>query len=130
MVDDLQLKEIHLNGRAFTWTNARERSTLERINRVFVSTDWEALFLECFLRALLSSASDHCSMLLYTTLHFVNKKLFCFESFWTKLVDFQEVAKAVWCYEYVIMDQIRRLDALFEGTIRALQSWSQLSVVT
>lgn len=32
LVDDLELKEVHL-GRAFTWSSARDRPTLERINR-------------------------------------------------------------------------------------------------
>lgn len=48
VVDDLDLKEVHLNGRAFTWTSAKERPTLGRIDRVFVSIDWEHLFPDCF----------------------------------------------------------------------------------
>lgn len=31
-VDDLELKEVHLNGRAFTWTSTRESPTLARID--------------------------------------------------------------------------------------------------
>lgn len=41
LMDDLELREVHLNGRAFTWSNATERLTLERIDRVFVTADWE-----------------------------------------------------------------------------------------
>lgn len=29
LVDDLELKEVHLNGRQFTWSSARDRPTLE-----------------------------------------------------------------------------------------------------
>lgn len=39
VLDDLELKEIHLNDQAFTWSSAREIPTLEHIDRVFVSTD-------------------------------------------------------------------------------------------
>lgn len=94
LINDLELKEIHLNGRAFTWTNARERPTLERIDRVFVSPNWEALLPDCFLQALPSTASDHCPMLLSIAFQFAGKKRFRFESFWTKLVGFQVAAKA------------------------------------
>lgn len=38
LVDNLELNEVHLNGRAFTWLNARERPTLERIDKALVST--------------------------------------------------------------------------------------------
>jgi hypothetical protein len=31
------LKEIHLNGRLFTWSNERSHPTLERIDRAFIS---------------------------------------------------------------------------------------------
>lgn len=36
-IDDLQLAELHLHGRLFTWSNERERPTLERLDRVFAS---------------------------------------------------------------------------------------------
>lgn len=52
VIDDLKLKEVHLNGRSFTWTNTRERPTLERIDWVFVMTDCELLFPNCLLHAL------------------------------------------------------------------------------
>lgn len=76
LVDDLELHEVHLNGKAFTWSNARERPTLERIDRVLVSTDWELLFPSCFLRVLPSTASDHCPLLLSTVFLFDAKKMF------------------------------------------------------
>lgn len=81
LVDDLELVEVHLNVRAFTWTSVRECLTLEMIDRVFISTYWEILFLAYFLRALLSTTYDHCPLLLSTTVHFGAKKSFKFESF-------------------------------------------------
>ena len=114
-----------MNGRAFTWSNARERPTLERIDRVFVSTAWEDMFPDSFLRALPSTASDHCPLLLSTSFTFVTFKRFRFETFWFKLAGFQEAAKAAWRCDATIRDPIRRLDALFKATSKALQSWSQ-----
>jgi exonuclease III len=38
------LKEIHLGGRLFTWSNERTHPTLERIDRAFISRKWDELY--------------------------------------------------------------------------------------
>jgi hypothetical protein len=53
-LNDLELLEIHLRGRLFTWSNKHTHPTLERINRVFVSPDWELLFPSSSLQAISS----------------------------------------------------------------------------
>jgi hypothetical protein len=35
----LELKELYLNGRRFTWSNEREHPTLEKLDRVFSTVD-------------------------------------------------------------------------------------------
>lgn len=125
LVDDLELSEVHLYGQAFKWSSVRERPTLERIDRVFVSTDWEILFPACFPRALLSTVSDHCPLLLSTTFRFGAKKSFRFKSFWVKIEGFSEVVQTTWQCPHNIQDQLRRIDFLLKTTAHALQSWSQ-----
>lgn len=39
-LDDLELDEIHLSGRMFTWSNGCDQPMLERLDRVFISLDW------------------------------------------------------------------------------------------
>lgn len=38
-INMLELKELYLLGRKFTWSNERQRPTLEKIDHVFVSND-------------------------------------------------------------------------------------------
>lgn len=109
LVDDLELKEVHLNGRAFTWLNARERPTLERIDKVLVSSEWEILFPASFLRALPSTASDHCPLLLSTAFIFGTHKNFHFESFWPKLEGFQDTVSKAWRGRARLSDPLRNL---------------------
>ena len=40
VLDDLELDEVHLSGRPFTWMNGRDRPTLERLDRAFASVEW------------------------------------------------------------------------------------------
>ncbi|XP_073358087.1 uncharacterized protein [Aegilops tauschii subsp. strangulata] len=58
-VDSNGLKELFLHGRAFTWSNERENPTLTKIDRVFVSVDWELDHPDGLLQALSTAISDH-----------------------------------------------------------------------
>lgn len=49
VINDLALHELHLNGRSFTWSNGWDNPTLERLDRVLISSDWEDLFPQSFL---------------------------------------------------------------------------------
>ena len=80
----LELQDLHLHGRAFTWSNERENPTLVRLDRVLVSMDWEELFPNAHLQGLGSDASDHCPLLLQTNLGRMHKARFHFEVFWPK----------------------------------------------
>jgi exonuclease III len=84
-LDELDLKEVALHGRKFTWSNERDAPILVRLDRVFVTLDWEQLFPEYLLQSSASEISYHCLLLL--SLHDFNcgKRCFHFESFWPRL---------------------------------------------
>lgn len=60
----LELKEIYLSGRRYTWSNERAEATLEKIDHTFSTSCWEEAYPSCQLTALGSSVSDHCPLLL------------------------------------------------------------------
>jgi hypothetical protein len=51
MVNDLDLKEIPLLGRRYTWSNEREAPTLIKLDRVLCTIEWEALYPEVILHS-------------------------------------------------------------------------------
>jgi hypothetical protein len=51
-LNDASLKELHLEGRLFMWSNEILHLTLERIDRAFVSRDWDELYPNCDLCSL------------------------------------------------------------------------------
>jgi endonuclease/exonuclease/phosphatase family metal-dependent hydrolase len=63
-IDHLQLREINLIRKKFTWTNNQASPTMSKIDRVFCTTPWENLYDKPALQALSSSTSDHCPLLL------------------------------------------------------------------
>jgi hypothetical protein len=58
-LSDAVLQEVHLNGHLYMWSNERAHPTLEQIDRVFISNQWDAIFMDCELHALSSLCSDH-----------------------------------------------------------------------
>ena len=47
----LNLGELLLHGRMFTWSDKRQHPILQHIHRVCMSVDWENLFPNCFLHS-------------------------------------------------------------------------------
>ncbi|KAF8731380.1 hypothetical protein HU200_016438 [Digitaria exilis] len=119
-VDDMEL--------SYTWSNERLNPTLEKLDRILVSTDWDALFPYSFLQALSSGMSDHAPLHLATNSLPQPKRRFHFESWWIKIPDLTEAISQAWHCPDTITNPYSRLDHLFRKTSRELQSWSQRQV--
>jgi hypothetical protein len=83
-VNDLELKESALIGRRFTWSNERETPTLVKLDRWFGSVEWDDLHPDASLAARSSSLSDHCPILMSTSVQFFSKRRFHFERVWLR----------------------------------------------
>jgi endonuclease/exonuclease/phosphatase family metal-dependent hydrolase len=62
----LNLRELALFGRRFTWESSAKIPTFEKLDRILVSTDWEKKFLVTIVEALTRELSDHTPLLLNT----------------------------------------------------------------
>lgn len=120
----LQLLDLHLHGRRYTWSNERAAPTLVRLDRVLVSLDWEVQFPYCHLQALSSDVSDHCPMLLQTNFTCTTKPRFHFQSYWTRLPGYQETLLRGWAWPDSFSDPILRLSAKFKSLASELKSWA------
>jgi hypothetical protein len=131
-VNDLELKEVPLLGRRYTWSNARATPTLVRFDRWFASLEWEELFPDASLTAQSSSVSDHCPVLLSMVSDTHLGRRFRFERFWLRLDGFAEVVQSLWDDgldgEEPPTEPIARLAFKLKQTSRGLQRWSQRKV--
>lgn len=118
------LKELHLTSGLYTWSNERVHLTLERIDRVFISTEWHLQFPDNDLHPVSSINSDHAPLLLRTDNSFYYKKRFHFRSIRTKFPGFLQVVRRAWHCPLHNADPFRRLDWLLRNTARVLRSWS------
>ena len=127
-LDDLELQEIHLKGRLYTWSNERDSPTLERLDRAFVTEDWVTAFPDHDLTALATECSDHAPLLLKIDCTLPHCKRFCFENFWTKCDGYLQVVEEAWNtsppWSQDDIDAFRCLDFKLRNTAKALKSWS------
>jgi len=63
-VNELELKEIPLLGRRYTWSNERVSPTLVKLDRVLCTNDWEDIYTESMLQTHATEMSDHCPLVL------------------------------------------------------------------
>jgi hypothetical protein len=94
--NDAALKEVHLQGMLFTWSNERVHPTLERLDRVFISAEWDCLFPHYDERCLPTLCSDHAPLLLRTEANIRQKRQFLFCAFWPKVLGFCEMTVHTW----------------------------------
>ena len=121
-VSALELQDLHLHGRRFTWSHERENPTLVRLDRVLVSIEWETMFPNAHLRGLGSEASDHSALLLQTNLGSWCKARFHFEAFWPSFDDYCEVVAGAWQCPLNVHNPFKRLDYMLRALVRRLQS--------
>ncbi|KAG2632796.1 hypothetical protein PVAP13_2NG128603, partial [Panicum virgatum] len=92
-IETLNLRELALSGRRFTWASSAEVPTYEKLDRILVSTDWEQKFSISTVEALTRELSDHTPLLLDTgnAAHRGNNHLFKFELGWLTRDGFHEM---------------------------------------
>jgi exonuclease III len=81
----LELRDLYMHGRKFTWSNERASPTMTRIDRAMVSIDWDLQYPDVVMQALSSSLSDHAPLHISLSAALRPKRRFRFELFLAKV---------------------------------------------
>lgn len=65
-LQDMEMEELHLHGRLYTWSNEREHPTLEPIDRAFATSDWLLHFSSHRFHCLSINCSNHAPLIIQT----------------------------------------------------------------
>ena len=98
IIETLNLRELELIGRKYTWANYAEVSAYEKLDGILVTTDWEQKFPLASVQALTREISDHTPLLLDSgePSHRGNVLNFKFELGWLTRDGFFGLVKNVW----------------------------------
>jgi exonuclease III len=98
VIDGLNLRELEMIGRKFTWANNLASQTFEKLDRILVTTEWEEKFPLSTVRALTREVSDHTPLLLNTgePTNAHTQHMFKFELGWLLRDGFIDMIKGLW----------------------------------
>jgi hypothetical protein len=98
IIESLDLRELALSSRQFTWANCRDTPTYEKLDRILTNVDWEQKLTLVSVRALTRSGSDHTPLLIDSgdQAFLGNKKKLSFELSWFKIDGFMEMIAQEW----------------------------------
>jgi hypothetical protein len=97
IIKTLNLRELEMIGRKYTWANYAEVPTYEKLDRILVAIDWEQKFSLASVQALTREILDHTPLLLDRgePSHRGHIRNFKFELGWLARDDFFEPVKEV-----------------------------------
>ena len=125
VLDELEMREISLQGRRFTWSND---TTQTRIDRTFCTTEWDLMIQSCSLQALSSLVSDHCPLLLVGNTDAKKYSGFRFQVFWPNVQGYQEVVQQAWERGVTTVNPFLRLHIKLQRTGAKLRQWSKSKI--
>ena len=93
IIESLNLREIDLTGRQFTWANSLPNPTYDKLDTVLTSVEWEQRYPLVSVHAMQRAISDHTPLLLDSSeaTHIGNKNLFSFELSWFEKKNFLDI---------------------------------------
>jgi hypothetical protein len=128
--DFLALKDIRMDGRRFTWSNAQADPVLTKIDHVFCTADWDALFPDAHLQAITSACSDHAPLFLQGAVSTNRKPSFKFEEFWLRMQGFKDTVSEAWNKTLLANDPIRRIHIKLARTPKPLNAGRERASAT
>ena len=98
IIESLDLREIALSARQYSWASRRDMPTFEKLDRILASVEWEQKFPSVTVCAMTHTGSDHTPLLIDSgnRAHLGNKPYFSFELSWLNHDGFYEIVAAEW----------------------------------
>lgn len=118
----IEVIEIKLNGRRYTWFSETDSPTLSKIDRVFCTQNWEERFPNCLLAAVSTLVSNHRPQLFTTNPERPKSNFFTFEQYQTRLVGFIETVQQATVFS---IDAIKCLHTKLTRNANVLKGWNR-----
>jgi hypothetical protein len=127
IIESLDLRELALSGRQFTWASRRTTPTFEKLDRVLVSMEWEEKYPLVSVRALTRTGSDYTPLLIETgnPAHLGRYRHFSFELSWLKQEGFFDMIKDLWESSNMGFTPIERWQNKIRTIRQYLRGWAR-----
>jgi hypothetical protein len=96
IIQHLDLVEISLKDRAYTWSNMQANSLLEKLDWVFTSPNWTLMFSNTMAYALAHSVLDHVPYVVQMESGVPKSTIFMFVNHWVTHPEFSPTIQHLW----------------------------------
>ena len=125
VIDALNLREIDLSGRKYTWANNLPNQTFEKLDRVLVCTDFESKYAHSTVYALSRKISDHTPLFFSTNNPSTTyQPQFKFELGWLLREGFCEMVSEIWQNTLASGTPIERWQMKIRRLRQHLRGWA------
>jgi len=121
-ISALDLIEIPLKGKRFTWSNKQHPPLLERLDWFFTSSSWTSIFPSTSASTLNMETSDHVPWLVFIATDIPKGAVFIFENYLMEHENFLEVVHHRWSIPTHQTDMAKRLTTKFKNLRRVIKS--------
>jgi hypothetical protein len=127
VIDSLDLRELEMLGRQYTWANSRQTLTFEKLDRILISTEWEEKYPTTMVIALSREISDHTPLLLNSRDNTMKSgpPMFKFELGWLLRDGFSNMVKQIWSTEMDGNTPMDRWQAKIRKLRQYLRGWAK-----
>ena len=128
VIDSLDLREVSMVGRHFTWANSLPEPTYEKLDRVLMDSDGENKFPMVSVRVLprIEALSDHAPILITNGSPRIHcKRPFKFELGWLHREGFSDMVRAIWERPVAGSSPIQRWNNKLRALRRHLSGWAR-----
>ena len=126
VIESLDLREIVMSGRQFTWAGPGDNPTFEKLDRVLVSTEWENQFPRTMVEPRDRNVSDHTPLVVSTgaSTHQIRNRPFKFERGWLIRDGFYDLVANVWQSETSGSNPLERWQSKIRRLRQYLRGWA------
>lgn len=93
---EMDLINLPLSGKNFTWTNSREQPTMAHLDRFLLLVSWSVAFPNSKQEAVANTSSDHTPLIYTANTNFRRTAFFRFENVWLNSAPFKEFVINSW----------------------------------
>jgi hypothetical protein len=126
IIDGLNLKEIQMSGRKYTWSNNLANPTFEKLDRVLITMEWEKFPLTT-VQALTREVLDHTPLLLNSgeSSLMATQPMFKFELWWLLRDGFMDMVRDIWTNTQVGRTPMERWHGKIHRLCQYLRGWAK-----
>jgi hypothetical protein len=125
-LNHVEVREIPLVGKCFTWSNDHNSPTMSRIDHAFCTTQCESCHLDPIMHPLSSSVSDHCPSLLHPQEQVKHPHTFRFEAHWSIMLGYDDCVTKAWpALIQSSQNAMMNLHIKLARTAKALSGWAK-----